>query len=73
MKTEKLLEDVLDTLIERLSLVTMKGLYSNIYKETLLGSLKYRSYQAHTCGLEDTEIYRRYQEMIYLIEKMDDK
>ena len=71
--TEKLLEDVLDTLIERLSLVTMKGLYSNIYKETLLGSLKYRSYQAHTCGLEDTEIYRRYQEMIYLIEKMDDK
>ena len=71
--TEKLLKDVLDTLIERLSLVTMKGLYSNIYKETLLESLKYRSYQALISGLEDTEIYRRYQEMIYLIEKMDDK
>ena len=70
--TEKLLKDVLDTLIERLSLVTMKGLYSNIYKETLLESLKYRSYQALISGLEDTEIYRRYQEMIYLIEKMDD-
>ena len=71
--TEKLLEDVLDTLIERLSLVTMKGLYSNIYKETLLESLGFRSYQAYTCGLENTEIYRRYQEMIYLIEKMDEK
>ncbi len=71
--TEKLLEDVLDTLVERLCLVTMKGLYSNIYKETLLGSLEFRSYQAYTCGLEDTEIYRRYQEMIYLIKKMDEK
>lgn len=71
--TEKLLEDVLDTLVERLSLVTMKGLYSNIYKETLLESLGFRSYQAYTCGLENTEIYRRYQEMIYLIEKMDEK
>lgn len=51
----------------------MKGLYSNIYKETLLESVKFRSYQAYICGLEDIEIYRRYQEMIYLIEKMDDK
>lgn len=48
----------------------MKGLYLNIYKESLLESLKHRSYQVHTCGIENTEFYRRYQEMIYLIEKM---
>lgn len=71
--TEKLLEDVLDTLVERLCLVTIKGLYSDIYKNALLESLKFRSYQAYTCGLENTEIYRRYQEMIYLIEKMDEE
>lgn len=71
--TEKLLEDVLDTLVERLCLVTIKGLYSDIYRDSLLESLKFRSYQAYTCGLEDTEIYRRYQEMIYLIEKMDEE
>ena len=72
-KIEKLLEDVLDTLVERLCLVTIKGLYSDIYRDSLLESLKFRSYQAYTCGLEDTEIYRRYQEMIYLIEKMDEE
>ena len=71
--TEKLLEDVLDTLVERLCLVTIKGLYSDIYKNALLESLKFRSYQAYTCGLENTEIYRRYQEMLYLIEKMDEE
>lgn len=71
--TEKLLEDVLDTLVEQLCLVTIKGLYSDIYRDSLLESLKFRSYQAYTCGLEDTEIYRRYQEMIYLIEKMDEE
>lgn len=71
--TEKLLEDVLDTLVERLCLVTMKGLYSDIYRDSLLESLKFRSYQAYTCDMKDTEIYRRYQEMIYLIEKMDEE
>ncbi len=71
--TEKLLEDVLDTLVERLCLVTIKGLYSDIYRDSLLESLKFRSYQAYTCDMKDTEIYRRYQEMIYLIEKMDEE
>lgn len=71
--TEKLLEDVLDTLVERLCLVTIKGLYSDIYRDSLLESLKFRSYQAYTCDMKDTEIYRRYQEMIYLIEKMNEE
>ena len=71
--TEKLLEDVLDTLVERLCLVTIKGLYSDIYRDSLLESLKFRSYQAYTCDMKDTEIYRRYQALIYLIEKMDEE
>ena len=71
--TENLLEDVLDTLVERRCLVTMKGLYSDIYKNALLESLKFRSNQAYICGLENTEIYRIYQEMLYLIEKMDEE
>lgn len=64
--TEKLLEDVLDTLEDRLCFVTMKGLYSDIYKNALLELLKFRSYRAYTGSLENTEIYRRYQEILYL-------
>ena len=49
--TEKLLEDVLDTLEDRLCFVTMKGLYSDIYKNALLELLKFRSYRAYTGSL----------------------
>jgi hypothetical protein len=65
--TENLLEDVLDTLVERICIVSMKGLYSDLYKNTLLSHLESRCSQARNSGLEGSEIYRRYIEMIHLI------
>ena len=66
--SEKLLEDTLDALVERICIVTMRGLYSDSFKKNLLWYLKNKKMQALESGLQNSEIYRRYQEMIYLIE-----
>lgn len=46
----------------------MRGLYSDSFKKNLLWYLKNKKMQALESGLQNSEIYRRYQEMIYLIE-----
>jgi len=66
--SEKQLEDALDALVERICILTIRGLYSDSFKENLLWYLKNKKMQALESGLENSEIYRRYQEMIYLIE-----
>lgn len=47
----------------------MSGLYSDSYRDSLLSHLEGRCAQARECGLEHSEIYRRYIEMIHLIER----
>ncbi len=66
--SEKQLEDALDALVERICILTIRGLYSDSFKENLLWYLKNKKMQALESGLENSEVYRRYQEMIYLIE-----
>lgn len=68
--TENLLEDVFDALVERICIVSMSGLYSDSYRYSLLSHLEGRCAQARESGLEYSEIYRRYLEMIHLIKRM---
>ena len=65
---EKLLTDVLECLLERLAIYTIKGWNYDDEKENVLGCLRWRYQQAKENGLQDTEIFRRYTEILHLID-----
>ncbi|WP_449161420.1 glycosyltransferase family 2 protein [Streptococcus sp.] len=65
---EKLLIDVLECLLERLAVYTIKGWNISDEKENILKNLNGRYEQAKEAGLQDTEIFRRYTEILELID-----
>ena len=65
---EKLLTDVLECLLERLAIYTIKGWNYFDEKNNVLGCLRLRYQQAKENGLQDTEIFRRYTEILELID-----
>ena len=65
---EKLLTDVLECLLERLAIYTIKGWNYSDEKNNVLGCLRLRYQQAKENGLQDTEIFRRYTEILHLID-----
>ena len=66
---EKLLTDVLECLLERLAIYTIKGWNYFDEKNNVLGCLRLRYQQAKENGLQDTEIFRRYTELLSLIDE----
>ena len=67
--TEKLLTDVLEALLERIAVLSLSGVDITEEKEMLKVRLNTRSQQALDAGLENTEIYRRYKEILYYLNK----
>ena len=65
---EKLLTDVLECLLERLAIYTIKGWNYSDEKNNVMGCLRLRYKQAKEAGLQDTEIFRRYTEILELID-----
>ena len=66
---EKLLIDVLECLLERLAIYTIKGWNYSDEKNNVLGCLRLRYQQAKENGLQDTEIFRRYTEILSLVDE----
>ena len=66
--TEKLLIDKLEYVLERLSIYIMKGWDSFDEKENTLGYIRKGWEEAKEAGLQDTEIFRRYKEILELID-----
>lgn len=67
--TESLLTDVLEALLERIAVLSLSGIDITEEKEMLKTRLNTRSQQAIEAGLENTEIYRRYKEILYFLDK----
>ena len=67
---EKLLTDVLECLLERLAIYTIKGWNYFDEKNNVLGCLRLRYQQAKENGLQDTEIFRRYTEILSLVDEI---
>lgn len=65
--TEKLLEDVLDCLMERMAVYTMKGWNVADERENIVDNLKMSYNQAKEAGLQNTDIFKRYAELLYLL------
>lgn len=67
--TESLLTDVLEALLERIAVLSLAGIDISQEKVMLKDRLETRSLQAKEAGLENTEIYRRYKEILYYLNK----
>ena len=65
--TEKLLVDVLDCLMERMAVYAVKGWNVADERENVLTNLKMRYNQAKEAGLQNTDIFKRYAELLYLL------
>ena len=66
--TEKLLIDKLECVLERLAIYTIKGWNSYDEKENTLSNIRQGWESAKENGLQDTEIFRRYTEILDLID-----
>ena len=66
---EKILVDVLECLLERLAVYAIKGWNISDEKENISGNLIVKYQQAKEAGLQDTEIFRRYTELLSLIDE----
>lgn len=65
--TEKLLVDVLECLMERMAVYAIKGWNVADERENIVGNLKSRYNQAKEAGLQNTDILKRYAELLYLL------
>lgn len=66
--TEKLLVDVFECLTERLAVYAMKDWNVADERENVIDNLKMRYHQAKEAGLQNTDIFKRYAEFLYLLE-----
>ena len=66
---EKLFTDLLDGLLEKIALFSLTGLEISKEKEKLLQQLRKYSNQMEQNGMGNTEICRRYKEMLFLLER----
>ena len=66
--TEKLLSDILEAWLERIAILSFSGIDIIAEKEFLRGQLLLHLQQAVEAGLESTDIYRRYKEVLHFID-----
>lgn len=66
--TEKLLSDLLEASLERIAISSLSGIDIIEEKEILRDQLLLRIQQALEAGLESTDIYRRYKEVLHFID-----
>ena len=65
--TEKLLVDVLECLMERMAVYAIKGWNVADERENVIDNLNMRYNQAKEVGLQSTDIFKRYAELLYLL------
>ena len=65
--TEKLLVDVLECLMERMAVYAIKGWNVADERENVIDNLKIRYNQTKEAGLQNTDIFKRYAELLYLL------
>ena len=68
-QNEKLYTDLLDILLEKIAIYSLIGLEVELEKEKFLQQLRTYSTQMEQLGMINTEIHRRYREMLFLIER----
>lgn len=66
-QNEKLYTDLLDILLEKISIYSLKGIDIEQEKGKLIQQLESYSNQMFNNGMENSEIYRRYKEMLFLL------
>lgn len=66
---EKILTEILDELLEKIAILSIVGINISEVKESFHNRIKELIEQATDTGLENTEIYRRYKEILYFLEK----
>lgn len=66
---EKILAEILDELLEKIAILSIVGINISEVKESFHNRIKELIEQATDTGLENTEIYRRYKEILYFLEK----
>ena len=67
--SEEFLTDELESLLERIAVLSIVGIDISKEKKNLHDRLEVRLRQAKDAGLENTEIYRRCKEIVYFIDK----
>ena len=67
--SEEFLTDELESLLERIAVLSIVGIDISKEKKNLHDRLKVSLQQAKDAGLENTEIYRRCKEIVYFIDK----
>ena len=65
---EKILEDILEELIERTAILSIVGVNTVEVKERFNNRIKRLIEQATDAGLENTEVYRKCKEILYFID-----
>ena len=65
--TEKLLVAVLECLMERMAVYAIKGWNVADERENVIDNLKIRYNQAKEAGLQNTDSFKRYAELLYLL------
>ena len=65
--TEKLLVDVLECFMERMAVYAIKGWNVADERENVIDNLNMRYNQAKEVGLQSTDIFKRYAELLYLL------
>ena len=66
---EKILTEILDELLEKIAILSIVGINISEVKESFHNRIKELIEQATDTGLENTEIYRRYKEILYFLDK----
>lgn len=66
--TEKLLSDLLEASLEKIAILSLSGIDIIEEKEILRDQLLLHLQQAVEAGLESTDIYRRYKEVLHFID-----
>ena len=66
---EKILTEILDELLEKIAILSIVGINISEVKEGFYNRIKELIEQATDTGLENTEIYRRYKEILYFLDK----
>ncbi|MDN5026920.1 glycosyltransferase family 2 protein [Streptococcus sp. SPS1] len=66
--TEKYFTDIFEALLERIATLALLGIDISEEKRTLIDRLQLQYKQMSEAGFQETEIFRRYKEFLYLVD-----
>ena len=66
--TEKYFTDIFEALLERIATLALLGIDVSEEKRTLIDRLQLQYKQMSEAGFQETEIFRRYKEFLYLVD-----